>query len=125
MQLVFGPLSLLEPQARSGAIRLLATLTEKRVPGLPEVPTLSEAGLAEVDVPTWQAVYTAARAPAAARTRLSDALANGWVRSELQVEFDRRLLVVEVASSDEVAATVARELAAWAALVDEHKLTAD
>jgi hypothetical protein len=43
----------------------------------------------------------------------------------VRVEFERRMLAVEGASPQELAATVTRELAVWSALVDEYKLTAD
>jgi len=125
VQLMFGPLSLVQPQAKSGALRLLATLTPERLAALPDVPTLSESGLAGVDVPTWQAVYTAAKVPAAIRSRLAADLATAWTRPDVRAEFDRRLLVVEAPSAQELAATITRELAVWTALIDEYKLTAD
>ena len=46
-------------------------------------------------------------------------------KPEVRAEFERRMLAVEGASPQELAATITRELAVWAALVDEYKLTAD
>ena len=43
----------------------------------------------------------------------------------MRAEFDRRMLVVEGASPQDLATTITRELAVWAAVVDEYKLTAD
>ncbi len=125
VQLMFGPLSLLQPQARSGALRILATLAPERSAALPDVPTMDESGMGGVDVPTWQAVYTTAMVPPATRARLATDIAAAVARPEMRVEFERRMLAVEGASPQALAATIAHELAVWSALIDEYKLTAD
>lgn len=125
VQLMFGPLSLLQPQAKSGALRILATLAPERSAALPEVPTMAQAGMGGVDVPTWQGLYTAAKVPAAVRARLSAEIAAAVSRPEMRAEFERRMVAVEGASPQDLAATIARELTVWAAVVDEYKLSAD
>lgn len=125
VQLMFGPLSLLQPQAKSGALRILAVLAPERNAALPDVPTMAEAGLAEVDVPTWQGLYTAAKVPASIRAQLAGEIAAVMGRPEVRTEFEGRLLGVERATPQEMAAIISRELAVWAALVDEYKLSAD
>lgn len=125
VQLMFGPLSLLQPQAKSGALRILATLAPERSAALPDVPTMAEAGMGGVDVPTWQGIYTTAKAPAAIRARLAVDIAAAVARPEMRVEFERRMLAVEGASPQALATTITHELAVWSALVDEYKLTPD
>lgn len=125
VQLMFGPLSLLQPQARSGALRILATLSPGRSTAVPEVPTMAEAGMGAVDVPTWQGLYAASRVPPAIRARLATDLAAVVAKPEMRAEFERRMLAVEGASPQALAETIRRELAVWSALVDEYQLTAD
>lgn len=125
VQLMFGPLSLLQPQAKSGALRIVATLARERNAALPDVPTMTEAGLPGVEVPTWQGLYVTAKVPPALRTRLATDIAAAVARPELRADFDRRMLMVEGASPQELATTITRELAVWATVVDEYKLTAD
>ncbi|MFT7772209.1 Bug family tripartite tricarboxylate transporter substrate binding protein [Roseateles sp.] len=125
VQLMFGPLSLLQPQTKSGALRVLAVVTPERSPALPDVPTMSEVGFAEVEVPTWQGLYTVAKVPAALRARLAAALDAVMAKPDMRAEFERRLLAVERASPRELTATITRELAVWSAVVDEFKLNAD
>jgi tripartite-type tricarboxylate transporter receptor subunit TctC len=125
IQVMFGPLSLLEPKAKSGALRILAILAPERSASLPDVPTMTEAGWGAVDVPTWQGLYTAAKVPPAVRARLATDIAAVMAKPEVRVEFERRLLAVESASPQELSATISRELAVWTTLVDEYKLTAD
>lgn len=125
VQMMFGPLSLLEPQAKSGALRILAVLAPERSAALPDVPTMAEAGMADVDVPTWQGLYTVAKVPAALRARLAADIDAVMAKPDMRVEFERRMLAVEHASPQELTATITRELAVWSALVDEYKLSAD
>ena len=125
VQLMFGPLSLLQPHAKAGTLRVLATLAPERNGALPDVPTMAESGMSGVDVPTWQGLYAAARVPAAVRDRLASDIAAVVARLELRIEFDRRMLAVEGASPQDLAATIARELAVWSAVIDEYALTAD
>lgn len=125
VQLMFGPLSLLQGQAKSGALRVLAVLEPERNAALPEVPTMAEAGMGGVAVPTWQGVYTAAKAPEAARGRLAADIAAAVARPEMRSELERRMLAPESATPQDLASTITRELAVWSSLVDEYKLTAD
>ncbi len=125
VQLMFGPLSALQPHVKTGALRLLAVLAPNRSAALPDVPTMREAGYPTVSVPTWQAVYVSSRAAAGIQDKLASAVSAAASRAEFRAELDKRLLVVENGSAQELSATITGELAAWAALIDEFKLTAD
>lgn len=125
VQLTFGPLSLMQPHAKSGALRILAVLAPQRSGALPDVPTMAEAGMGGVEVPTWQGLYTVTKVPPALRARLATAIAAAVARPEMRAELERRMLAVEGATPQELAATIARELAVWSALVAEYKLTAE
>jgi tripartite-type tricarboxylate transporter receptor subunit TctC len=58
------------PHVRSGKLRALAVSSVTRVPGLPDVPTAEEAGLAGYVVSTWYGVFAPAGTPAAIVRRL-------------------------------------------------------
>ena len=51
------------PFIRSGRVRALAVLSEKRVPTLPEVPTAEEAGMANFRMSIWYAMFAPAGTP--------------------------------------------------------------
>jgi tripartite-type tricarboxylate transporter receptor subunit TctC len=125
VQLMFGPLSALQPHAKSGALRLLAVIGAERSAALPEVPTVAEAGFPGVAVPTWQALYVPARVDGARQAKLAQAVQAVAARADVKAELGRRLLATEVASPQELAATIRRELADWAVLIDEYRLSAD
>jgi tripartite-type tricarboxylate transporter receptor subunit TctC len=125
IQVMFGPVTLVMPHAKSNAVRILATVLPRRSALLPDVPTMSEAGYAEVSVPTWQAIFVSAKTPRSVVTRLSADLAAAMEKSEVQAAFERRALFPEYATAQELAATVAMDKTAWANLIAEYKLTAE
>jgi len=53
VQLIFGSVSTALTQAKSGRLRSLAVTTAKRIPGAPDVPTVSEAGFPGFEVVLW------------------------------------------------------------------------
>ena len=63
VQLYFGSVSAIQPQARAGRIRPLAVTALKRTPAAPEIPTLDEAGVPGYDAVGWWGILAPARTP--------------------------------------------------------------
>ncbi len=53
----------LMPQVRNGRIRALAVMSNKRIPGASEVPTITEAGGPDIESSTWSMILTTAGTP--------------------------------------------------------------
>jgi tripartite-type tricarboxylate transporter receptor subunit TctC len=45
------------PHAQSGKLKILAVVSKKRVPALPNVPTMIELGYPELDLGSWQGIF--------------------------------------------------------------------
>jgi len=58
------------PHAKSGKLRVLAVLSEKRSPVFPEVPTIAESGFPGFEASVWYGLVGPAGMPAAVVTRL-------------------------------------------------------
>jgi tripartite-type tricarboxylate transporter receptor subunit TctC len=65
VQLMFGIAQSVVPHVHTGKLRALAITSTKRSPAVPDVPTMAEAGYAEVDVVGWNAIHVPAKTPAA------------------------------------------------------------
>ena len=122
---MFAPVALALPHAASGKLRVLATLLPARSTLLPDVPTLTEAGYAGVEVPTWQAVFAPARTPRAAIDRLAAELAAALADPALRTELERRSIHIQPATRAELGAVIAADQARWTALIAQYKLGAE
>ncbi len=60
------------PHIESGKLRALAVTSAKRLPSLPNVPTVAESGVPDYEVMSWQAVYVPSGTPPAIVQRLHD-----------------------------------------------------
>jgi tripartite-type tricarboxylate transporter receptor subunit TctC len=59
------------PFVRGGKLRALAVTAPKRSPAEPQIPTISEAGIAGFSVLDWQGLFTTARTPPAIVNKLN------------------------------------------------------
>lgn len=60
---------------RTGALRGLATLSARRIPALPNLPTVREQGIPSLELEGWNGVFAPARTPAPVVARLQEAVA--------------------------------------------------
>jgi tripartite-type tricarboxylate transporter receptor subunit TctC len=72
---LFGDLKLVASQLDAGTVRALALTGPRRIPDLPDVPTMGEAGLPRVTSEPWFGYVISAKTPPAITKRLQDALA--------------------------------------------------
>ena len=102
---------------QSGALRVLATGTRKRLPYLPDVPTAAEAGLPGYEMSTWFALFAPQGTPKAIVDKL-----NLWAR-ELTADASaaKRLTDVHIdpmsMAADEFAAFVQAEAVKWERII--------
>jgi tripartite-type tricarboxylate transporter receptor subunit TctC len=47
----------LVPHARSGKIKIVAVVSKKRIPALPQIPTMIESGFPELNLGSWQGIF--------------------------------------------------------------------
>lgn len=60
----------LVPHAKSGKIKILAVVAKKRIPALPDTPTMIESGFPELDLGSWQGIFVPRGTPQAVIDRL-------------------------------------------------------
>ena len=75
IDMVFADMVPATPQIKAGKLRPIAVATENRSPVLPEVPTMTEAGMKERIPETWWAMVAPKGVPAAIIQRLNGEIA--------------------------------------------------
>ena len=87
VEVAFEMLAPVIPQAKDGAVRILAVTSERRHPSLPDVPTVAESGVPGYAASSWNAIAAPAKTPPAIVARLADeirtALASPDVKDKL------------------------------------------
>ncbi len=82
------------PQIRAGRVRALAVMSARRVPQLPEVPTIIESGYPDFEINGWSGVATTAGTPPAIIARLEAEIRNALARPETVAAYENAGLTV-------------------------------
>jgi tripartite-type tricarboxylate transporter receptor subunit TctC len=121
----FQNINAVVPHVASGKLRALAVTSTQRSPLLPQVPTLAEAGVKDVDVYSWQAAAAPKGLPADVKAKLHasmiEALNDPAVKPKLlELGFE-----IVGNTPEQFAAFQQRENARWKQLIETRKITAD
>ena len=110
---------------KSGKLKALAITGAKRSPLLPNVPTLDEAGVPNVDVYSWQAMVAPKGLPPAVRAKLHAATVEALNDSQVKPKLDEVGFEVVGNSPAEFAAFEKTEYSRWKTVIENGKITAD
>jgi tripartite-type tricarboxylate transporter receptor subunit TctC len=75
-------------QIRNNKVRALAVTTPKRNPQLPNVPTLAEAGVPNIEMSAWYGIYMPAATPKAVQDKVHDAVNQVLAMPETKTRLD-------------------------------------
>jgi tripartite-type tricarboxylate transporter receptor subunit TctC len=89
VQMTFEGTSVLLPLIQAGRLRALAVTTPKRIPQLPDVPTMLESGFPNFVSTSWTGLLAPAHTPAAVIARLNTAINEGLKTPELKTALER------------------------------------
>jgi len=102
---------------KSGRLKPLAIASAKRYPGLPDVPTAAEAGLAGFEVDYWYALFGPAGLPRPVADRLTREVIAIVTTPETRRSMLEQGSIAVGGGPDELEALVRRDYALWAKVV--------
>lgn len=109
------------PQVKAGKMKAYATTASKRLPELPDVPTMSEAGYPTVNGINWNGLFLPTKTSPAIADMLFAAVAETMRRKDIHEAFARAGVPVQVsASRDEFKRFVDSELQRWGRIIREN-----
>jgi tripartite-type tricarboxylate transporter receptor subunit TctC len=107
---------------RAGALRALAVTAAKRFPGLPDVPTVIEAGVPGYDVASWNALAAPARTPRAVIDRVHQELVKAIAAPEVQKRFAELGVDARTSTPDQLREFFVSESKRWSQVVELAKI---
>jgi tripartite-type tricarboxylate transporter receptor subunit TctC len=110
---------------RTGKLRALAVTGAKRSPVLPDVPTMTEAGVANVDVYSWQGIVGPKGLPADVRDKFHGAVVAALNDPQVKQQLTGLGLEVVGNTPAQFTAFQQQEFARWKKVIEVGKITAD
>ena len=111
------------PQIRSGKLMPIAVGSAKRIPALPDTPTIAESGYPDFETSQWYGVLVPAGTPKEIVTKLNAEINKALKSSQVTQRYAADNAVAEATTPEQFAAFIAKEQARWKDVVSRAKIT--
>jgi tripartite-type tricarboxylate transporter receptor subunit TctC len=106
------------PQAKSGAVRILAVTSERRNPAFPDVPTVAESGVPGYAASSWNAIAAPAKTPTAVVERLNAEIRRALAAPEVNDRLASLGVTARGSTPDEMKRLVAGDIEKWRRVIE-------
>jgi tripartite-type tricarboxylate transporter receptor subunit TctC len=121
----FQNINVVVQHVKSGKLKALAVTGDTRASILPDVPTLTETGVKEVDVYSWQGVAAPKGLPADVKQKLHAGMVAALNDPSVKPKLTELGFEVVAHSPEDFAKFLNAELARWKQVIEVGKITAD
>ena len=125
VQLMFLPVHVALPQVQAGKLTMLASGGAQRSPVTPQVPSLAEAGVRDIDVDIWYALLGPAGLPREVVAQLNAELVAILGDGETRAGLLKQGLSPQTGTPAELAKLIETDLERWGRVVREARISAD
>lgn len=98
---------------RDGKLRALAVTLTQRSPALPEVPTISEAGMPQFKLTSWAALFGPAKMPRDIVDRLNKEFAAAMTKPEVRAAMEKQAFLLQSSTPEQLGTLVRDQLEAF------------
>ena len=105
------------PHIKTGRLRGLAVIAPQRSPTLPDVPTVAEAGMPNLEVTTWYGIFAPAGTPRAIVTKLNNEINQVMQSPDVKEKLAAQSTNAIVGTPEAFGDYVKIEIAKWAEVV--------
>jgi tripartite-type tricarboxylate transporter receptor subunit TctC len=113
------------PYFKEGKLRALAVASTRRLPQLPDVPTMTEVGLAGVEIDSWSGLLAPAKTPMEIVERLQREVSKALASPDVNDKLSSQGAVVVGSTSSEFRNYLGQENRAYGKLIQSIKLSLD
>jgi tripartite-type tricarboxylate transporter receptor subunit TctC len=119
------PSSVVLSHLAEGSLRALGTPSPKRLPELPNVPTMIESGIPEFVASSWTGIVAPPGTAKAVVDKVNAAVNTGLASAELQTKLKALGAEGRPGTAEDFAAVIAREIPQWAKLAKLSGVSTD
>jgi tripartite-type tricarboxylate transporter receptor subunit TctC len=112
-----------QPMVQQNRVRLLAVASHQRHPHVPDVPTLGQAGLPEVNLATWIFLMAPAATPDSVVTLLNKTVNQILARADMKEKLLEQGFIGTGGTIEEMQKRMKAEAALWGAVIKAAKIT--
>ena len=110
-------------QVPAGRLKALAVTTSKRIPQLPDVPTMQEAGVPGYEASVWLGLLAPAGTPKEIVARLNAEIAKVMNAPDTKKELFAAGVESDISSPDALGVLMTREMERWAKVIKDAGIT--
>jgi tripartite-type tricarboxylate transporter receptor subunit TctC len=123
--LMFLDLAAGAPQLKAGKLKALAVASDKRIVALPDLPTVSESGIAGFEAWAWQALAVPAGTPRDIVIRLNAEFRKAILMPELRQKLVDAGIEPLQSTPEDAGAYMRSEAAKWAKVISDGKISVE
>ena len=117
VQMTFEATSVLLPLIKVGRLRALAVTSAKRIPEIPNIPTMIESGYPDFVTTAWTGLLAPAHTPAPIIAKLNGAINDGLKTPQLQYALTQLSYEPMGGTPQDFTDTMTAELARWSPII--------
>lgn len=125
VQAMISALQTVAPHVHGGRLRMLAVMSAQRSDAFPDVPTLKQAGLPDLEVETWYAMFAPAGTPSAIVARANADVNDFLKEADVKDVLEKQGLQPRGGSPEVLGERVKKDLASWTRVVKAAHIKAD
>ena len=117
VQMLFADVPVLLGSVQSGKLRALAVGSKARVAVLPDVPTMAQAGMPQVEADNWYGIVAPAKLPPAVAAKLTAAAIAALKTPDVTDKLGKQGVIVVGSSTEQFTGYVKGEIERWGKVV--------
>jgi tripartite-type tricarboxylate transporter receptor subunit TctC len=124
VQMMFDAITTMADNARAGQVRILGTTGKARSPLMPDVPTVSEAGVSGYEATIWLGIMAPANTPKPVVEKLNAEIGKVINRADIKAAWEKQGAVPMTMTPAEFDAYLRKDIEKWAGVVKAAGLKA-
>lgn len=119
VEVIFGVVNQVLPQVRAGRLRALAVTSSKRLPSVPELPTLEESGVKSYESEIWLGLAAPANTPAAIIEKINQDVRKAMEQPDVASKLSGQGVDILLSTPDQMRQRAAVDLERWSSIINK------